>query len=83
VNNANGTYAIKKGTTLSYAEVMANYDNLPPNLRQVLQNAEFDIRISHKKARLFTPKTLRSMIKSLVKESAVNTYGKTYPIDII
>lgn len=78
--NNSGEYALKKSTVLNHAEVMAKYDALPAELRKVIQDSPYNIRIEPRMAKIFTPRTLKNTINAVMRESSIKTYGKNYPV---
>jgi hypothetical protein len=78
--NNSGDYTLKKSTTLTYAEAMAKYDALPADIRKVIQDSPYNIRIEPSMAKIFTVRTLRNTISAVIRESSIKTYGKNYPL---
>jgi hypothetical protein len=78
--NNSGNYVLKKSTVLTHAEVMAKYDALPADIRKVLQDSPYNIRIEPRLAKVFTARTLKNTISSVMRESSIQTYGKNYPL---
>ena len=78
--NNSGNYVLKKSAVLSHAEVMAKYDALPADIRNVIQDSPYNIRIEPRMVKIFTAKTLKNTISSIMRESSIKTYGKNYPL---
>lgn len=78
--NNSGDYTLKKSTVLTHAEAMAKYDALPAELRKVIQDSPYNIRIEPRMAKIFTPRTLKNTISTIMRESSIKTYGKNYPL---
>lgn len=83
MTNGNGTISADE-TTRTRAQLMANYDSLPAELRLVLQNAHHNLFIKPEQVRLFrSPKILRDSLLRMAREDAVATYGRNYPVSTV
>lgn len=81
--NRNGQVAIRNRKALSAAERMAEYDNLQPEVRKLLQEAPYSITLSDKWiGRKITSADINSFRRRLVEmkaQSALLTYGRNHP----
>lgn len=85
-HNVGGVVAIQE-TNISTKEAFDIYDRLPAEARKVLQNAPYNIHINPRNLQavklLSNPIGLRRTIRHAAVESALKTYGGTYPVAMI
>ena len=85
-HNAGGELAFQK-TDMSRKEAFDIYDRLPAETRKVLQNAPYNVHINPRNLMgvklLSNPIALRRTIRHAAVESALKTYGRTYPVALI
>lgn len=85
-HNAGGELAFQK-TNMSTKEAFDVYDRLPPEARKVLQNAPYNVHLNVRTPQavklLSNPIALRRTIRHAAVESALKTYGRTYPVALI
>ena len=65
------------------AERMARYDALPPRVRKLLQDAPYNLSVTHAGVLMKSDKANRATLTRIARESALATYGSNYPIDLI
>ena len=85
-HNAGGELAFQK-TNMSTKEAFDVYDRLPAEVRKVLQNAPYNVHLNVRTPQgvklLSNPVGLRRTIRHAAVESALKTYGRTYPVALI
>jgi hypothetical protein len=68
---------------VSLEQRMADYDALPKQLREVISNAPYQLRIANLNKFINKPNMLKRAIKEIAIDSAIDTYGYNYPIEVI
>jgi hypothetical protein len=68
---------------VSLEQRMADYDALPKQLREVIANAPYQLRIANLNKFINKPNMLKRAIKEIAIDSAIDTYGYNYPIEVI
>ena len=65
-------------------EAMERFDSFSPEIRAVLRDAPYNITIRSGMERVVkNPGRLRETIRSIVRDSVLNTYGSNYPVDLL
>lgn len=85
-HNVGGAMAFQT-TNMSTKEAFDVYDRLPAEARKVLQNAPYNVHINPRNLMgvklMSNPIALRRTIRHAAVESALKTYGSTYPLALI
>lgn len=81
--NNNG-YIAADTSNLTLQEGMRLYDSFSPEIRTIIQNANYNVLIKPEYKHMFKqPYWLKETLIRISHKSVLQTYGNKYPIDII